>query len=358
MDLELTQDQEDLRAIAAEALDARAPLRIARAYLDGEPAAEPLHAELLELGWYAVGLDDDFGLPGLALLAREVGARAAPTGLVDTAVGARLAAPADHPAADGGAAIALAVVEAGSDWSLRGQAASVTGGRLTGRKVDVQHAASARTFCVTVVGADGRPAVAFVDAGGAGVSVQEGHGADPAQAQAVVSFQDAEVTALLEGTYAAEALGTAFAVGAVAITAEGLGAASAALDLAIAYAHERHQFGVPIGTFQSLKHLMAGAHVEREAAWSSVLHAAAALDEELDDAIDAMRIAKAYGARASRSIVEVAVQVLGGIAFTWEHDVHLLQRRVLSTERRFGDAIFHERRIGDALAIPPVEVTA
>ena len=136
----------------------------------------------------------------------------------------------------------------------------------------------------------------------------------------------------------------------MATAAEGIGAASAALDLAIVYAGEREQFGRPIGSFQALKHVIADAHVDREAAWSSVLYAAAALDEGLPDALEAAAIAKAYGARASRRVVEAALQVLGGIAFTWEHDVHLLQRRVLSCERRFGDALQHETALGAGLA--------
>ena len=153
------------------------------------------------------------------------------------------------------------------------------------------------------------------------------------------------------------ALRDAFEIGGVATAAEGLGAASAALDMAITYAGDREQFGRAIGSFQALKHLLADAHVDREAAWSSVLYAAAALDESLPDAGDAAAVACAAAARASRAVVESALQVLGGIAFTWEHDVHLLQRRVLSCERRFGDAISYERRIADWLADGAAQAT-
>src|ERR1700722_6931475 len=96
MDLELTPDQRELRDVARQALDARAPLSLARTFLEGR-SAEPLHGLLVELGWYAVGLepDDGFGLPGLVLLAEQAGAHAAPTALVDTAVAARISAPLD-----------------------------------------------------------------------------------------------------------------------------------------------------------------------------------------------------------------------------------------------------------------------
>jgi alkylation response protein AidB-like acyl-CoA dehydrogenase len=360
MDLELTPDHQELQAVARQALDERSPLRLARAFLDGEAGADPLHDLLAELGWYAVGLDadDGFGIPGLALLAEQAGAHAAPTALVDTAVAARLARALGHPAAEGEAAVALAVVERRSDWSLAGAATVVRGDRLDGEKVEVQHGATVATFAVTAVDEDGEVAVAFVDADAPGVTVASAPGVDPAAATAIVSFADAPVAAALHGEAAAVAIREAFAVGAVAATAEGLGAASAALDLAIDYAKEREQFGVPIGSFQGLKHVMAGAHVDRESAWASVLYAAAALDERLDGAEGATAIAKAHGARASRAVVEAALQVLGGIAFTWEHDVHLLQRRVLSAERRFGDAMFYEARLGHALAARRTEVAA
>src|SRR3954454_3044654 len=148
MDLELTPDHQELQAVARQALDERSPLRLARAFLDGEAGAgEPLHALLSELGWYAVGLepDDGFGVPGLVLLAEQVGAHAAPTALVDTAVAARLARACGHAAADGESAVALAVVERGSDWSLAGAATVLRGDRLDGEKVEVQHGVSVGT---------------------------------------------------------------------------------------------------------------------------------------------------------------------------------------------------------------------
>lgn len=353
MDLELSDDQAELRSVARQALDTHSPLTRARAFLDGAPTASPLHELLGELGWYGVGLeaDDGFGVVGLVLLAEQVGAHAAPTVLVDSAVSARLANAAGHRAGGGELPIALAVCERESDWALDGVRATVSAGRLTGEKLDVQHAHTVAGFCVLAEDADtGAIAVAFVDRDADGVEIGPRGGADPASAAASVAFSGAPVAALLTGAAAEESIRNAFAVGAVAAAAEGLGAASAALDMSIAYANERRQFGVLIGSFQSLKHLLAGAHVDRESAQAALLYAACALDEGLPNADETVMIAKAYAARASRTVVEVALQVLGGIAFTWEHDVHLLQRRVLNAERRFGDAILHEARIGDQLA--------
>ena len=147
-----------------------------------------------------------------------------------------------------------------------------------------------------------------------------------------------------------DALARALAIGAVATAAEAVGAASRALDLAVEYALEREQFGRPIARFQALQHVLAEAHVLRETAWSTVLFAAAALDEDLPDALEAAAIAKAHASLAAREVVEAALQVFGGVAFTWEHDVHLFQRRVLECERRFGDTLHHEALLGDGLA--------
>ncbi len=375
MDLELTAEQRELRDVARQALDARAPLSLARAFLegrapvgDGRPPAA-LHDLMVELGWYTVGLeaDDGFGLPGLVLLAEQLGRHAAPSALVDTAVAARIAAHLNgsHAAAvrTGERSVALAALETTSDWSLAGATTSLdrVGGewRLDGRKLGVQHGETVDSLMV-FADADGAPAVALVPAEVTGIEMSPSPSVDPATATATVRLDGVVVDseAVLIGESAEAATRTAFAVGAVATAAEGIGAASAALDLAIAYACERHQFGRAIGSFQGLKHLMADAHVDREVAWSTVLYAAAALDELLPKAREAAAIAAAYGARASRSVVETALQVFGGIAFTWEHDLHLLQRRVLSCERRFGDALAHERRLGAELAARRAEVAA
>jgi alkylation response protein AidB-like acyl-CoA dehydrogenase len=94
---------------------------------------------------------------------------------------------------------------------------------------------------------------------------------------------------------------------------------------------------------------MADAHVLRETAWSTVLYASAAVDESTAEAEEVAAIAKAHASRAAKDVVEAACQVFGGVAFTWEHDVHLFQRRVLEAERRFGDALHHETVLGNRL---------
>ena len=93
VDLELEPDQLELRQVAAGTLDRYAPISLARRYLDSQGDPGELWEQIAELGWLGVGLEDDdpFGVPGLCLLAQQVGRRAAPTTLVDTALIARVA---------------------------------------------------------------------------------------------------------------------------------------------------------------------------------------------------------------------------------------------------------------------------
>jgi alkylation response protein AidB-like acyl-CoA dehydrogenase len=366
VDLELTPEQHELRSLASELLAHRVPLAVPRSFLDGEGDVSDLWDDLGELGWYAVGLEDDdgFGVPGLAVLARELGRVVAPNLLVDVAVAARIVATAGseeacstwlEPLTDGTVRASLAVPEPGAQWAvgeLETTASRRSGGyALSGTKTAVTHGAHVGVFGV-VASLDGEPAFFLVDAGGSGVEVVADEGIDPTARATRVVLDDATVRpeSAVAGPEAGDAIRRAFAIGAVATAAEAVGAASAALDLAVAYAQEREQFKRRIATFQAVQHLLADAHVLCETAWSTTLYAAAALDEDVADAAEATTIAKAYVARAARKVVQGALQVLGGIGFTWEHDLHLFLRRALACEQRFGDAAFHEQRLADALA--------
>ncbi|MEA2274324.1 MAG: hypothetical protein QOI98_3032 [Solirubrobacteraceae bacterium] len=145
------------------------------------------------------------------------------------------------------------------------------------------------------------------------------------------------------------------AIGAVLAAAESVGAAERMLSDARDYAAERRQFGRTIGSYQALRHILADMYVRRVSAWSTVLYAAAALDDELPDAQRTAAIAKAYVARAAREVAHGALQVFGGIAFTEEHQAHRFLRRILVREQQFGDATYHERAIGRALAVAAME---
>lgn len=122
------------------------------------------------------------------------------------------------------------------------------------------------------------------------------------------------------------------------VAADLVGVMQGALDEAVRYAGDRVQFGVSIGSFQAVQHLLADALVRVEGARSCLWHAAWAIEHlSSDEARLAAMTAKAYASEAGRDVVETAVQVFGGIAVTWEHVAHLRVRRMLLDRQLFGD---------------------
>jgi alkylation response protein AidB-like acyl-CoA dehydrogenase len=121
-------------------------------------------------------------------------------------------------------------------------------------------------------------------------------------------------------------------------SADLIGTMRGVLDLTVAYAKERRQYGVPIGTFQAVQHLLAEARCLVEGAFSVALQASWAVDNlEPDEARSAGRVAKAYSARAARTVCETAIQVHGGMGNTWDCIVHVYLRRALLSSQWFGD---------------------
>jgi alkylation response protein AidB-like acyl-CoA dehydrogenase len=128
------------------------------------------------------------------------------------------------------------------------------------------------------------------------------------------------------------------ALGLAVTSADLVGVMRGVLELTVAYAAERRQYGVPVGSFQAVQHLLAEARCLMEGSLSIALHASWAVDSlEPLDAVAAGRVAKAYCTRAAREVTETAVQVHGGIGNTWECMVHVYLRRALLSSQWFGD---------------------
>ena len=128
------------------------------------------------------------------------------------------------------------------------------------------------------------------------------------------------------------------ALGLALTSADLVGVMRGVLDVTVAYAIERRQYGLPIGSFQAVQHLLAEARCLMEGSLSVSQHASWAVDAlEPGEAVAAGRVAKAYCARAARTVCETAVQVHGGIGNTWECIVHVYLRRALLSSQWFGD---------------------
>ena len=125
------------------------------------------------------------------------------------------------------------------------------------------------------------------------------------------------------------------------------GLAGAMLDRTVAYVAQRDQFGRKVGSFQAVQHKLAEVLLQVESARSAVYYAAYALAEGQPDASIAVSVAKACATDAEHRANLEALQLHGGIGFTWEHDLHLWLKRGKALEAAYGDADWHRRRIAD-----------
>ncbi|MHB8508176.1 MAG: acyl-CoA dehydrogenase family protein [Candidatus Dormibacteria bacterium] len=139
----------------------------------------------------------------------------------------------------------------------------------------------------------------------------------------------------------------AFNRAAAAASAQLVGIATAMLDMTVEYAKQREQFGKKIGAFQAIQHKLAECLLLTESARSAAYYAAYALSKNLPDSAIHVSVAKAYASDAERRMNYEALQIHGGIGFTWEHDLHLWLKRGRALEGAFGDADWHRKRISD-----------
>jgi alkylation response protein AidB-like acyl-CoA dehydrogenase len=299
--------------------------------------ADVVWSSLVDFGALSVGGDDGLGAIELCLIARALGAYLAPAPYLGSAA-LRFAMPDGFERLADGDAVAAAMLDPGPRTTIESSV-------LSGCKAGVEHAGAVQHLAVAAAGSEG-PALAIVAPDADGVSISTQPAFDPTTPLHRVVFDEVRVEAVA-GAEIVERLTT---IGALLAAAEAVGAAGHLLDAACAYAAERRQFGRPIGSFQALRHLLADLYVRQASSWSSVLYAAAALDEDADEAQRTASIAKAYVARAAREVAHGAIQVFGGIAITDEHPAHRYLRRIVVREQQFGDAGYHERALGRALA--------
>jgi alkylation response protein AidB-like acyl-CoA dehydrogenase len=331
MDLELSDEQRWL----GESIDT---------LLAREAEPERLWARLVEFGALSVGGEDGLGAVELCLIARALGAHLAPVPYIGSAA-VRFAAEL------GDEAVALAVLEPGASWGAAPTLTSLAAGShlVTGRKTAVEHAGTVARLAVVADAPQG-PMLAIVDAAAPEVALVPQPAFDPTTPMYAVELAGVPVLAEPLGSEAVRRITT---IGTLLAAAEAVGAAGRMLDDACAYAAERRQFGRTIASFQALRHLRADMYVRQASSWSSVLYAAAALDEDAGETARTVSIAKAYVSRAAREVAHGAMQVFGGIAVTAEHPAHRFLRRIVVREQQFGDAAHHERALGRALAAVP-----
>jgi alkylation response protein AidB-like acyl-CoA dehydrogenase len=143
----------------------------------------------------------------------------------------------------------------------------------------------------------------------------------------------------------------AFDRAALGTAAQLIGLSRRMLDLTVAYVIDRHQFGVPIGSFQAVKHHLADARLQLEFATPAVYRAAWSLGTGAPTAERDVSMAKALASDCAHVVGRKALQCHGGIGYTVEYDLHLLLKRAWALATLWGDAAWHRDRVGRALGI-------
>jgi alkylation response protein AidB-like acyl-CoA dehydrogenase len=364
--LVLDDAQRLLDSAAADLVARRSPLarvRDRRAAGDETGFDRRLWKELGDLGWAGITIPEELGgagghLADLAVILEQLGRTIAATPYLSSIVlGAGLIAAlgsdgqkaAFLPAICSGETLVAVGIQdgnhhsldcsvtsaarTGDDWSLGGAKRLVIDGQVADRLI---------VLARTPVGLGAfvvRPATAGVTVGARRLLDH--------RPIADVRLDDVVVG---EGDVLGEPGGIQAAVGRVvdaataALAAEMLGSACAAFDLTVAYLKDRHQFGVPIGSFQGLQHRASVWHCDLELARSVVQDAVRAVDDDRDDRPAAVSAAKAIMSELALRSGAEAIQMHGGIGMTDEADPGLYAKRARVTSTLLGDASYHRRR--------------
>lgn len=345
MDVGLTAEQLALRDTVRAVLRADCPPDAARQVCADPESWRTLWKTFVDLGWTELAADDadgDLGPVELTLVLEECGAAIAPVPLLSSvglAAGALRAAGREicEVLAEIASGVVATLAVHPPDARLPGRAMTLRDGRLRGRAVAVPNAARAELI-VTLANTDDRGVVAAVVRAGDGVTVVTGESTDPAQPVA-----DVEIDAAPVAVSPVQSVECALAAPLVAVAADLIGVAAAALQRSVEHAKTRRQFGSPIGAFQGVKHALADNYVSLERARSLTYAAAAGLGKpDLDWTTAAL--AKAAAADAASACARTMVQVHGALGQTWEHDAHLYVRHAWQGAALLGDsrALYHE----------------
>ena len=367
MDFSFSSDQQLLKNSARSFLDEHCKSAFVRSLIDdprGE--SEAMWKEMAQLGWLGLSLPEahggsELGMVETAILLEELGRAAYPGPYLPTVLAATAIAQAGSAAqqsrwlpaiAAGGARATVALLDSDLDWDVASATQtkaekSGNGWTLSGTKSYVPWAHVADVIVVPARSPEGL-SLFLLSPSARGISMQPMAMMDVTSrtASLVLDHAPVDADAVLGKPGGAGALAQALLRrGAVGAAAEMLGSARRCLDMAVGYAKVREQFGQPIGSFQAIRHKCADMLADVENSHSATYYAAWALDAGAEDAEIAASVAKAYVSDAARKVCTEAIQVHGGIGFTWEYDLHLYFKHAKGLEALYGDVEYHREQI-------------
>jgi len=377
MNFGFSEDQELLRDTARKFLDSECPTTFVRKMMADETAhSTELWKKIAQLGWLGIIVPEEYGGSGgnfldLVVILEEMGKSLLPGPFFATVLLGSTAVLAGGSAAQkaallptvaaGNLLLTLAVAEPSGRYDAAGVTLAATSKGsdfvLSGEKLFVQDAHVADQLVVAArTGQGSSPqdgiTLFLVDAKAPGVRISQLKTVDMTRRQCHVAFQDVAVA----GSQVLGEVGKGWPIvrrvldqAMAGLCVEVVGTAQKALDIAVAYAKERVQFGKPIGSFQAVKHKCVDMMVQVENARSLTYYAAWTVDENVPEVGQAVPMAKAYCSDMAKTVTSEAIQVHGGIGFTWEHDMHLFYRRGLAAEAAFGSAPVHREVVAQTV---------
>jgi alkylation response protein AidB-like acyl-CoA dehydrogenase len=374
VDLEFTSEQEELRASVRSFLDKECTLAEVRRIVESGDPPNALWQSMVALDWPALAIPEDHGGIGLgfvetAVVVEELGRSVAPGPLL-TAVSqfapvVREAGTAEQhqrflsDIASGASTGALALADHPTRWSLDDitmRAEPTEGGWvLNGTKhgVMVGHGVDE----LAVVARVGEELGVFV-VPAAESGLHAVNSLDASRPVATASFRRVLVPddralgrpGSIETTRAAS---RAIEEATAALALETVGACDALFQMVLAYVKDRKQFGVPVGSFQAMKHKMSNMFLAVERARSLCYYAVAAIAEDTPQRAVAVAMAKAASDDCQHLVCRESLQSLGGIGFTWEHDGHFFMKRATADGALLGGAALHSLTVAVSLEAPP-----
>jgi len=362
------EDQSILRQEARKYLEAECNLEKVRKVMETDAGyEEETWKRLAQMGWLGLAVPEEqggsgLGMVSLAVLMEEMGRALLPSpffGTLLATLAIREGGSTEQKAKWLPAMVAgelkgtLAMMEAEGGWDIDGVTATARpegdAVLLDGVKALVPDAPGADLIIGLFREGDGVSLFAL-GRGAQGLSVEQDSLVDQTRRSGLVTFKGVSVSPaarLGEPGRGGDILRKILPAIWIALAAEMAGGTERVFQITLDYAKVREQFGKPIGAFQAVKHPLVNVMVDIETTRSLLYLAAATLDNEPESAERVARMAKAQASDAYANAVARAVQLHGGIGFTWECDVHLFFKRAQWSKFAFGDAAWHRRTIAD-----------
>lgn len=365
MDFAFTEEQEMLRNQARTFLDEKFPIDRVAAIATGEGDADDddmSWGELAELGWVGLSVPEADGGAGMSFLEESVlfeeTGRALYPGPFFSTIGLTLPLLSGdllQAVLAGERTTTLAWAEPSSPYGLGhtdqlGTKAERSNGgwTLTGEKHLIPLGGHGGAVLVVAAAAEGT-GVWAVDLGATGASASELSTMDGTRRLGRLELSGAVADVVVAPGEADSPLAIVRRRALAALALEAVGIATKALELSMEHVKTRQQFGKAIGSYQAVSHQVADTYVETELARSVAYWAAWCVAEDDDQAAVAVAAAKSAAAEAAVGACERAIQVHGGIGFTWEHPLHLYYKRAQWIDSFEGFGATHRAEVATSL---------